>query len=192
MVNIIQLLRINGTYPAIWTFVVVMDGVKSDNGLTRMTTICSKALPRPFEVVDFKEAGHIGDEAYECETTSDGCPVEKLRAALATAYALLDERDRLAQEDLQPNADAAGQRKAAADIATLTPRQHEILELVLIGTPSKNIAADLHISQRTVENHRAAIMKKTNAKSLPALGRIGLTVHLYEQQCIDKTNISKP
>jgi DNA-binding NarL/FixJ family response regulator len=153
---------------------------------------CSKALPRPFEAVDFKERGHIGDDAYECESTLDGCPVERLRAALAVAYALLEARDRLAQEYLPPNTEVAGQRQAAADIATLTPRQHEILELVLIGTPSKNIAADLHISQRTVENHRAAIMKKTNAKSLPALGRIGLTVQLYEQRCIDETNILSP
>jgi two-component system, chemotaxis family, CheB/CheR fusion protein len=48
-------------------------------------------------------------------------------------------------------------------------------ELVLAGHPSKNIAADLGISQRTVENHRAAIMKKTRCKSLPALTRLALS-----------------
>lgn len=65
---------------------------------------------------------------------------------------------------------------AATLIATLTPRQHEIMDMVLAGQPSKNIAADLGISQRTVENHRASIMKKTGSKSLPALARLALAV----------------
>jgi two-component system CheB/CheR fusion protein len=63
---------------------------------------------------------------------------------------------------------------AASHIALLTRREREILDLVLAGNPSKNIAADLGISQRTVENHRAAIMKKTGTKSLPALARLAL------------------
>ncbi len=54
----------------------------------------------------------------------------------------------------------------------LTQRQRQVLALVLVGCPSKNIAADLGISQRTVENHRAAIMRRTAATSLPALARI--------------------
>jgi two-component system, chemotaxis family, CheB/CheR fusion protein len=64
--------------------------------------------------------------------------------------------------------------EAASHLTDLTPRQREIMELVLAGHPSKNIAADLCISQRTVENHRAAIMKKTGSKSLPALARLAL------------------
>ncbi len=63
---------------------------------------------------------------------------------------------------------------AAVRVASLTPRQRQIMERVLAGEPSKNIAADLGISQRTVENHRASIMKKTGAKSLPALARLAL------------------
>jgi two-component system CheB/CheR fusion protein len=55
--------------------------------------------------------------------------------------------------------------------STLTARQVEVMDLVLLGHPSKNIAADLGISQRTVENHRATIMTKTGSKSLPALAR---------------------
>ncbi len=63
---------------------------------------------------------------------------------------------------------------AITQIKSLTARQREIMDLVLAGHPSKNIAADLNISQRTVENHRAAIMKKTGTKSLPALARLAL------------------
>lgn len=62
----------------------------------------------------------------------------------------------------------------AADrlVANLTPRQREVMDLVLAGHPSKNIATDLGISQRTVENHRAAIMRKAGSRSLPALARL--------------------
>jgi two-component system, chemotaxis family, CheB/CheR fusion protein len=64
--------------------------------------------------------------------------------------------------------------EAISLISRLTKRQFEVMERVLKGEPSKNIAADLHISQRTVENHRAAIMTKTGMKSLPALARLSL------------------
>jgi two-component system CheB/CheR fusion protein len=63
---------------------------------------------------------------------------------------------------------------AAEHIAGLTPRQREVMDLVLAGHPSKNIAADLRISQRTVENHRAAIMKRTETRSLPELARLAV------------------
>ena len=63
---------------------------------------------------------------------------------------------------------------AATHLASLTPRQIEVMERVLAGEPSKNIAADLGISQRTVENHRARIMKRTGSKSLPELARMAL------------------
>jgi two-component system, chemotaxis family, CheB/CheR fusion protein len=66
----------------------------------------------------------------------------------------------------------ASQEVAAHAIGGLTPRQRQIMELVLAGHPSKNISADLGISQRTVENHRASIMEKTGSKSLPALARL--------------------
>ena len=63
---------------------------------------------------------------------------------------------------------------AGCAIAALTTRQREILNLVLEGAPSKNIAADLGISQRTVDNHRAAIMKKTGSRTLSALIRTAI------------------
>lgn len=61
---------------------------------------------------------------------------------------------------------------AASCLDVLTPRQHQIMDMVLAGERSKNIATDLGISRRTVENHRAMIMKKTGSKSIPALARL--------------------
>ena len=69
---------------------------------------------------------------------------------------------------------SAWRQDAAAHLAKLTARQHQIMNMVLAGHPSKNIAADLGISQRTVENHRAAIMRKAGTKSLPELARLAL------------------
>jgi two-component system CheB/CheR fusion protein len=64
---------------------------------------------------------------------------------------------------------------AASHFKGLTARQRQILDFVLAGHPSKNIAADLGISQRTVENHRAQIMQKTGSRSIPALIRLAVT-----------------
>lgn len=68
----------------------------------------------------------------------------------------------------------AWRETAAAQMARLTPRQIQVMEMVLAGQPSKNIAADLGISQRTVENHRAEVMRRTGTQSLPALARLAL------------------
>ncbi len=51
----------------------------------------------------------------------------------------------------------------------LSPRQRQVLDLVMAGLPNKLIAANLALSQRTVENHRAAIMRKFGCKSLAGL-----------------------
>jgi two-component system, chemotaxis family, CheB/CheR fusion protein len=80
--------------------------------------------------------------------------------------------ERALEQSRNSNKLFAGRETAANRIAGLTPRARQIMELVLAGHPNKNIAAELGISQRTVENHRAAIMKKTGSKSLPALARL--------------------
>jgi two-component system CheB/CheR fusion protein len=56
----------------------------------------------------------------------------------------------------------------------LAGHRRQVMDLVLAGHPSKNIAAALGVSQRTVENQRAAVMKKTGSRSIPALIRLAL------------------
>jgi two-component system CheB/CheR fusion protein len=75
-----------------------------------------------------------------------------------------------ALEQTRDSAELAVFREAAATrIADLTPRQRQVMDLVIEGNPNKEIAAVLGISQRTIENHRAEVMKKIGAKSLSQL-----------------------
>jgi DNA-binding NarL/FixJ family response regulator len=100
-----------------------------------------------------------------------------LREALAQVRALRrNQRDtmRSANGDVV-RALFAARRGAACRVATLTPREREVLQLVLAGRPNKIVAWELSISQRTVENHRAAIMHKTGSKSLPALALLAVS-----------------
>ena len=63
-------------------------------------------------------------------------------------------------------------------LTQLTGRETEILTGIVAGLPNKTIAYDLQISPRTVEVHRASIMHKMQAKSLPELVRMTLGVDL--------------
>jgi two-component system CheB/CheR fusion protein len=78
-----------------------------------------------------------------------------------------------ALEFMQDDAQLSAWRKTAAErIARLTARERDVLDLVVKGRPNKLIADDLGISQRTVENHRAAVMKRTGVATLPDLIRL--------------------
>lgn len=59
-----------------------------------------------------------------------------------------------------------------ARLTTCTPREHDVMRLLVQGLPNKGIAETLGISPRTVEIHRAHVMEKMQAESLPALVRM--------------------
>ena len=70
------------------------------------------------------------------------------------------------------------ERAQLADIkahaASLTPREREVMDLVVQGLPNKAVAVELSISARTVEIHRARVMEKMAANSLSDLVRMAL------------------
>lgn len=64
------------------------------------------------------------------------------------------------------------QSEAHERMARLTTRQRQIVALLAEGLPNKVIAHRIGIAERTVENHRAEIMKRTDSKSFASLVRL--------------------
>ena len=64
----------------------------------------------------------------------------------------------------------------------LTAREREVLELLVAGDPNKVVAYRLQISPRTVEIHRARVMEKMRAKSLPELVRMAIELGVLIQR----------
>jgi two-component system CheB/CheR fusion protein len=63
---------------------------------------------------------------------------------------------------------------AVKRIAKLTTRQRQIMDLLIVGRTNESIAAELHLSRRTVESHRGIILKKTGSKTLQDLIRLAI------------------
>lgn len=93
---------------------------------------------------------------------------------------LLDRVRRALEHDRLRRLERQGRDDVATRIATLTPREREVMALVTRGLANKVIAADLGLSQRTVEIHRSRVMEKMGAASLAQLVR--MTLELTESQ----------
>ncbi len=78
------------------------------------------------------------------------------------------------QHDQKQRALRAQRNDIAARVAELTPREHEVMTLVTDGKSNKEIAAELGVSAKTVEVHRARMMDKMRADSLAELVRMAL------------------
>ena len=73
------------------------------------------------------------------------------------------------------------QKNADLQLASLSPRELEVMRLVIAGKANKVIAADLDLSHRTVETHRGRIMEKTGARSLANLIELARASSVFKQ-----------
>ena len=82
---------------------------------------------------------------------------------------LLDQVHKAIAEDTQIRKKQAQQQVVSASLALLTPREREVMDLVIAGKANKVIACELGLSIKTVEFHRAHMMKKMKVDSVAVL-----------------------
>lgn len=125
------------------------------------------------DAMHVREALQRGAKAF---VVKEAAPAE-LEVAIRAAAA---GRTFLSPQVFAPQLQARGRSKSAAgtgDIDSLSRRQREILEALGAGRTSKQIAADLGLSVKTVETHRSRIMESLGCRNSVELLRIAMRFH---------------
>ncbi|ALK96555.1 hypothetical protein AB595_13660 [Massilia sp. WF1] len=141
------------------------------DGLTLQRTLC--ALGNVRAVVLMTAYGDIATSVHAMKAGAVDFLVkpfddESFLAAVRSALAK-DEYDRKVLQELQ---------MVRGRLASLTPREHEVLDHVVTGRLNKQIAADLGITEKTIKVHRARAMEKMGVSTLAELVRKTLEVQL--------------
>ena len=87
---------------------------------------------------------------------------------------LLDRIQRAIAKDGELRKSLGEHERIKTHLEALTPREREVLDLLIQGKQNKVIAQELDVSPRTVEIHRARVMEKMNAQSVAELVRMML------------------
>lgn len=95
------------------------------------------------------------------------------------AQELLDRIQYVLAADTHRHQEESANAAICRRIASLTPREREVLDWVVSGTSNKRIAAELGISIKTVEIHRARVMEKMAAKSVAELTALRIICGLH-------------
>lgn len=115
--------------------------------------------------------GH-GDVPIAVRAMKDGA-MEFLEKPFSKQLLLEHVREALYLDAARRTADA-NRSTLEARLATLTQRERQVMDLVVAGKPSKEIAIVLGISKKTVDVHRSRVMQKLDAGSIPQLVEIAL------------------
>jgi len=82
---------------------------------------------------------------------------------------LIDRVQRALLKDEEYRALLAQRERISARLQSLTPREREVLDLLVRGNANKAMAGELGLSQRTIEIHRAHVMEKMGVRSVAQL-----------------------
>ena len=89
---------------------------------------------------------------------------------------LLDKINDALRHDAENRKNVARRAEVLRRLESLTPRERQVMDLVVEGGANKVIAIDLGLSERTVEIHRAKVMEKMGARSVAHLVKLHMTL----------------
>lgn len=89
---------------------------------------------------------------------------------------LLDRVNHALEQDRQNRGNLALRADVLQRFESLTPREKQVMQLVVDGAANKVIAIDLGLSERTVEIHRAKVMEKMDARSVAHLVKLHMSL----------------
>ncbi len=164
--------------PARAACLLVDAGLPGESGLSLLRSLKDAGIMPPSIIITGQ-----GDVATAVAAMRLGT-LDFIEKPVPAADILASVADALALDQTRRTA-ARTRADATKTIDALTRREREVLDHVMAGHPSKNIASDLGISQRTVENHRAAMMRKTACRSLPALVRLVIAAEVPNETSAD-------
>ena len=90
---------------------------------------------------------------------------------------LLDRINHALQQDAENREIVARRAEVVRRLESLTPRERQVMAMVVDGSANKVIAIDLDLSERTVEIHRAKVMEKMGARSVAHLVKLHLSLN---------------
>ena len=135
------------------------------NGLAVQRELVTRGIERPIIFLSGRGTVPASVEAMKAGAV-DFLPKPFKGDELLSAIKVAEERDRVRLQ-------RAAERKAASKlIDKLTPREKEVMELVVQGHLNKNIAALIGTTEKTVKVHRGRVMKKMGVRSVAELVRL--------------------
>lgn len=139
--------------------------LKEGSGLDIQDELAKRDIPLPIIVL----TGH-GDVSSSVRALKAGA-FDFLQKPPPPAV-LLERVHAALQRDQGKRAEARARAEVLQRLSALTPRERDVMSLLVAGATSKEVASDLGISVRTVEGHRRRVLSKLNVTSAAQLVRV--------------------